>query len=328
MTDTATDIASDPEVRHAPEVIDRLLVGAIDLHCHSGPSVMPRDLDHIEAMKQAADAGMKAVLIKDHYYSASPITELLNRNFGELGVQMLSGVPLNNTLGGFNPHAVDHGIKLGARLVWMPTFSAANHIAHHKHDAKFDEKFPQTMQQMLAPIPLTVLDDAGALKDEVKGILDIIAHFDVVLSAGHLNITEVWPLFDEARARGVKRLLVNHPSFLLDATLADVRTLSEMGAYLEHSMCMWVPGSKFKFYEPDFLGELIEAGTVDRTILGSDLGQRGNPHPVAGFRDVIATCPRPRLFGERCPQDDLVQRGRSPGIGMTQMAAVAGSIDI
>ena len=289
-TDVATVANDDPASRHAPETIDRLLVGAIDLHCHSGPSVMPRDLDHIEAMKQASAAGMKAVLIKDHYYSASPITELLNRNFGELGVQMLSGVPLNNTIGGFNPHAVDHGIKLGARLVWMPTFSAANHIAHHKHDAKFDEKFPQTMQQMLAPIPLTVLDDAGALKDEVKGILDIIAHFDVVLSAGHLNITEVWPLFDEARARGVKRLLVNHPSFLLDATLADVRTLSEMGAYLEHSMCMWVPGSKFKFYEPDFLGELIEAGTVDRTILGSDLGQLGNPHPVAGFRHVIATC--------------------------------------
>ena len=289
-TDVATVANDDPASRHAPETIDRLLVGAIDLHCHSGPSVMPRDLDHIEAMKQASAAGMKAVLIKDHYYSAAPITELLNRNFGELGVQMLSGVPLNNTLGGFNPHAVDHGIKLGARLVWMPTFSAANHIAHHKHDAKFDEKFPQTMQQMLAPIPLTVLDDAGALKDEVKGILDIVAHFDVVLSAGHLNITEIWPLFDEAKARGVRRLLVNHPSFLLDATLADVRTLSEMGAYLEHSMCMWVPGSKFKFYEPDFLGELIEAGTVDRTILGSDLGQRGNPHPVAGFRHVIATC--------------------------------------
>ena len=33
------------------ERISRLLVGAVDLHCHSGPSVMARDLNHIEAMQ-------------------------------------------------------------------------------------------------------------------------------------------------------------------------------------------------------------------------------------------------------------------------------------
>lgn len=272
------------------EVIDGLLEGAVDLHCHSGPSVMPREIDHLQAMREAAAVGMKAVLVKDHYYSASPVTALLNENFGDLGVLMISGVPLNNTVGGFNPHAVDHGIKLGARLVWMPTFSAANHIEHHKQDEHFDEKFPSSIEEMLAPIPLTVLGENGELKDEVKGILDIIAHFDVVLSAGHLHISEIWPLFEEARARGVKRLLVNHPSFVVDASMQDVRALANFGAYLEHSMCMWVPGSRFKFYEPEFLHQLIEAGTVDKTILGSDLGQQGNPHPVEGFRNVIAMC--------------------------------------
>lgn len=29
---------------------------------------------------------------------------------------------------------------------------------------------------------------------------------------------------------------------------------------------------------------------MERTILGSDLGQRGNPTPVTGFRIVIAMC--------------------------------------
>jgi microsomal dipeptidase-like Zn-dependent dipeptidase len=29
---------------------------------------------------------------------------------------------------------------------------------------------------------------------------------------------------------------------------------------------------------------------VDRTILGSDLGQVGNPTPIEGFKNVIATC--------------------------------------
>jgi hypothetical protein len=273
-----------------PAVIARLLQGAVDLHCHSGPSVMPRELDHVEAMNEAAEVGMKAILVKDHYYSAAPITELLNRQFSKLGVLMLSGVPLNNASGGFNPHAVDHGVKLGARLVWMPTFSSANHIAHHKQDAEFHLKFPQTKEQMLPPVPLTVLDDAGKLRDDVLYILDMIATNDLVLSAGHLHISEIWPLFEAAKSRGVQRLLVNHPSYVVDASLQDVRALSNMGAYIEHSMCMWVPGSKFKFYEPEFLQQLIEAATVGKTILGSDLGQSGNPRPVAGFRNVIATC--------------------------------------
>lgn len=280
-------IINSPVSEERKAHIDNLLRGAIDLHCHSGPSVMPRYCDHIEAMREASEAGLKAVLLKDHYYSCTPVITLLNKHFSELDVHMLSGVPLNNAVGGLNVHAVEHGLKLGANLVWMPTFSSANHIAHHHQDAKFTEKFPQTTQRMLQPIPLTVLDDDGHLKEEVKAILDLIAAEDVVLSAGHLNIREIWPLFEEARKRGVKRLLVNHPTYVVDATLEDMRQLASEGVYMEHSMCMWVPGSKFKFYDDQFLRQVIEAGTVDLTILGSDLGQQGNPSIADGFRNVI-----------------------------------------
>lgn len=271
------------------KIIDALLRGAIDLHCHSGPSVMDRYCDHLEAMKEASEAGLRAMLLKDHYYSATPVTLILNKHFSNLGVQMLSGVPLNNTVGGFNVHAVEHGIKLGARIVWMPTFSSANHISHHKHDAHFNEKFPQTTQKMLEPIPLAVLDGSGKLREDVKAILDLIADADIVLSAGHLHISEIWPLFEEARKRGVKRLLVNHPTYVVDATLDDIRRLAKDGVYIEHSICMWTPGSKFKFYEPEFLKQVIDAGTVDMTILGSDMGQTGNPRVVDGFRSVIVS---------------------------------------
>ena len=205
-------------------------------------------------------------------------------------MKMLSGVPLNNSTGGINRFAVDHGIKLGAQLVWMPTFSSRNHIAHHKSDKNFEKKFPTTKEKMLAPVELSVLDENGALLDDVKFILDMIAEANIVLSGGHLHITEIFPLFEEAKKRGVKKLLVNHPSYLIDATEAEMGDLVNMGAYLEHSMCMFVPGSKFHFYTPENLDALIKAGTVDRTILGSDLGQKGNPTPVVGFKNVIATC--------------------------------------
>jgi hypothetical protein len=271
------------------ETVERLLRGAVDLHCHSGPSVMPRDFDHITAAEEAEAAGFSAILFKDHYYSVAPVVKLLEGRL-DLRVRMLSGIALNNAVGGLNRFAVDHAIQLGARLVWMPTFSSANHLAHHKADVDFDKKFPTPLMKMLAPVPLGVLDANGALLDEVKIILDLIAEHDIVLSAGHLHISEIWPLFEEARARGVQRYLVNHPNYIVDATLADVSALANMGAFLEHSMCMYVEGSKFKFYEPELLRTLIEAGTVERTILGSDLGQSGNPRPVEGFRMVIQMC--------------------------------------
>jgi hypothetical protein len=269
--------------------ISRLLVGAVDMHCHSGPSVMARDINHIEAMQEAAAAGFRAMLIKDHYYSATPITEMLNQTYGHLKVTMFSGVPLNNAIGGFNKHAVDHGIALGAKLVWLPTFSSKNHC-----DSRYGIKagFPHTTKKLLPIDPLTPIDEQGAVKDEVKEILDLIAQNDVILAGGHLHITEIFPVFEEAKKRGVKRLLVNHPSFIVDASYEDIRQLVGMGAYIEHSLCMFIPVAKRKRdpFPPEDLNKLIQAGTVDRTILASDLGQRGADHPVLGFRNVIKIC--------------------------------------
>jgi hypothetical protein len=248
---------------------------------------MARDLNHLEAMQEASEAGFRAILIKDHYYSATPITELLNQTHGHLKVALLSGVPLNNSVGGFNKYAVDHGIALGAKLIWMPTFSSKNHI-----DSPFGIKagFPHTIKKMIPFDPLTPIDSNGHVKDEVKEILDLIAEHDVVLSGGHLHISEIFKVFEEAKKRGVKRLLVNHPSFILEATNDDIRELVRMGAFIEHSLCMFVKVSKRDPLPADELDVLIKAGGVDQTILASDLGQRGNDHPVQGFRYVIKVC--------------------------------------
>ncbi len=59
-----------------PERVDALMKGSIDLHVHSGPSVMARRLDHIDELKEASAAGQKAMLIKDHYFSGAPIVNV------------------------------------------------------------------------------------------------------------------------------------------------------------------------------------------------------------------------------------------------------------
>jgi len=265
--------------------VEALLHGAVDMHCHSGPSVMPRCLDHIEAMQEASQAGLAALLFKDHFYSVTPITELLSAHYADLNVKLLSGVPLNDTSGGLNPYAVDHGLKLGARFVWMPTFSAANHIRHNRAKHLLKTKVAMKPAKML-----TVVDEDGHIKDVVKEILDQIAEFDAVLSAGHLHISEIWPLFEEAVKRGVKRRVVQHPTYTIDATLADITELTAGGAFVEHSVCMFIDESRFKKWTPEELRAMIEAGDTHQTILGSDLGQIENPTPVTGFRSVIRLC--------------------------------------
>ena len=207
-----------------------------------------------------------------------------------IGVELFSGVPLNNSNGGFNKHAVDAGCALGANLVWMPTFSAKNHI-----DSPFGVKagFPHTIRKMIPFDPLTPIDDNGEVKDEVKEILDLVAEYNVVLSGGHMHVSEIFKVFEEARKRGVRKLLVNHPTFILDASKEDIRKLAtELDAYIEHSLCMFIKLTTRPkaYYPPEELDALIVAGTVDRTILASDLGQKGIDHPVQGFRNVIEEC--------------------------------------
>lgn len=282
MATRTTDNAADLNIEQR---IDALLRGAIDMHCHSGPSVLPRRLDHIEAMQEASEAGLKALLFKDHFYSATPVTELLDAHYGHLNVKLLSGVPLNDTCGGLNPYAVDHGLKLGARFIWMPTFSAANHIRHNRRGHLLATKVPMRPAKML-----TVVDENNKLKDEVKDILDQIAEFDAVLSAGHLHISEIWPLFEEAEKRGVRRRVVQHPTYTIDATLEDIAELAESGAFLEHSLCLYIEESRFQRWTAEELRAVIDAGGTQQTILGSDLGQIDNPTPVSGFRSVIRLC--------------------------------------
>ena len=167
----------------------------------------------------------------------------------------------------------------------MPTFSAANHLRHNYRGQKL-----KTSKAMKPAKMLTVIDEDGKIKDEVKEILDQIAEHDAVLSGGHLHISEIFKLFDEAIARGVNRRLVQHPTYTIDATLADIRQLAEAGTFLEHSLCMYIEGSRFQHWTGEELREVIQAGTVEQTILGSDLGQVQNPTPVTGFRAVIALC--------------------------------------
>jgi hypothetical protein len=281
MPASETVATGTPHDARADEV-SALLVGAVDLHCHSGPAAMPRVLDHHDAMMDCAAAGFSALLYKDHYYLGVPHAVILEKLFPETGVRLFSGLVLNNSNGGINPYAVDHAASIGARIIWMPTVSAENHIAQLTGQAK---SFPKTKRKMLDPVPLSALDANGVISDDTKACLDIIAEANIILAGGHLPARELHLLFDEAKRRGVKKMLVNHPTYIVGCTDADIRSLVAMGVYMEHSICMFADG-KAKKFSPDDLAHLIDVAGVEHTILSSDLGLLDNPRPVEGFRQI------------------------------------------
>lgn len=269
------------------ERINALLQGAIDPHVHSGPSIAERGIDHLELVVEASKAGFAAVVTKDHDYSGVMTAALINRHHSDLKTKLYSSIVLNNVIGGFNPYAVEHTAAMGGKIVWLPTLAAENHLRWEKTAGWVH---PASTQKIRTATGIPVLDNNKTVRDDVKEVLDIVARNDMVLASGHLHVSETWLVFEEAQRRGVKRLVLTHPEDIVDASMNDVSGLAVMGAFVEHSLCMFLEGSKFKTCAEEDLRKHIDAAGVNQTILCSDLGQTGVFTPIEGFRRGIKLC--------------------------------------
>ena len=110
--------------------VDNLLTGAVDLHCHSGPSPMPRRITHAEAARQADEAGFRAIVAKCHYHDTTTDILAMAPLLDGLRVQVFGGIALNSQNGGLNPFAVDRCLKMGGKVIWFPTISSHAHLCH------------------------------------------------------------------------------------------------------------------------------------------------------------------------------------------------------
>lgn len=267
--------------------IDDLMVGAIDPHVHSGPSIAPRAIDHLELAREASKAGMAAIVTKDHDYAGVMTAAMIMKHHPELRTKVYSSIVLNNVVGGLNPYAVEHTAAMGGKIVWLPTLAAANHLHWEKESGR---SHPASTSKIRPASAVPVTNGDGSVRDDAKEILDVVAKTGLALASGHLHAKETLKVFEEAKKRGVKRMIFTHPEDMVYATIDDVREAAAMGAYVEHSLCMFLDGCKFKHCEHSYLKELIEAAGVDRTIMCSDLGQIGVFDPVDGMRRGIRLC--------------------------------------
>lgn len=262
-----------------------ILQGFVDLHVHAGPSLMAREVDAWEMARQAANAGYRAFVVKDHHVPTAPLATIVQRHLGS-DVQVFGGMPTNHSVGGLNPAGVEVAIAFGAKVVWLPTVSCLNHkVKHSGHGLKF----PGITAKLTAqPEPMVCIDSNGRLIPAAEQVLEVVAqHSEVILATGHGNREEVDAFVRRAAELGVERILVNHPHYMVDATLQDLQAWSALGANIEFNAVLSVPDSKFYCVSISEVVNLMKKLDSEYIVLSSDYGQAGNGSPVKGMATFV-----------------------------------------
>jgi len=260
-----------------------VLQGAIDIHLHSGPSIFPRAQNDIEVARGAAEWGVARFVLKAHEGSTAERARLVN--YVVPGSRAVGSIVLNQFVGGLNPLAAELALMQGARVVWLPTIHAANHIRHHG-GASFSVPVMGSSLPSRPVEGISLLEGNGELRKIVYEILDLVRDFDAVLATGHISPEETLKVVPIAAKRGIKRIVVNHPDFA--ATRMDLETqlsLAKAGAFIEFAVL---------YHRPEWAGISYQAVIdrvrrlgVDRFLLSSDFGQRSYGPPWAAFAKEV-----------------------------------------
>jgi hypothetical protein len=242
------------------------LDGVVDLHFHTGPDSRPRSVGDIEASRLAAEAGMRAILLKNHFTMTADRAAIA---MGQVdGLEIFGGLALNRSVGGINPEAVRQMATFSGgrgKVVWLPTFDSEHAVTSGGGDGPF----------------VSILEDGEPLP-AVLEVFALLAEHDLTLAMGHSAPGEVLRLIPEARRLGVPRILVTHV-FSQGATREQMRQMAEDDAIMEID---WLAVYRGGRPIEDYVSAIRELG-AEAFFMSSDLGQEGNPLHAAGLRDYI-----------------------------------------
>lgn len=255
------------------------LSGALDMHIHGAPDVVKRKLSDIEIAKDAITHGMYGVVLKTHLGSTAERATLMQELFGSQ-LHIFGGITLNNFIGGFNPLALQVALLMGAKIVWMPTFTAKTHLIYERKIGKA----VNALSNVCADIEgLSIFDDNGKILDSVIKILGLVAKNNAVLGCGHIGMEEVKELMPVAKACGVKKIVYNHPNNPINAaSLEEQQWLVSEGIILERCVVDLVQG----LADWDVVLKEIRETGIENNIFSTDLGQFSNISPTEGLELV------------------------------------------
>ena len=255
--------AGEPQQAPEPAVS---LAGVIDFHAHSGPDSRPRSVNDIEAARAAQAAGMRGLVLKNHFTTTAARAALAMEQVD--GLEIFGGVVLNRAVGGLNAEAVRHMVWTSGgrgKVVWLPTFDAEYYL---------------TREESSEPFVSVVVD--GRPAPELEEIFTLVAEHDLVLATGHSAPEEVLLLIPEMQRLGVRRILITHV-FGQYPTMGQMRSMADAGAVMEIDWLAVYGGGR----TIDEYVEAINAIGAEHFLMSSDLGQANNPLHADGLRAYI-----------------------------------------
>lgn len=281
MSNQTENISELPVSENAWEAIQ----GAYDLQVHVAPDVIERRIDDLDLAKEFLAHGLKGFVLKSHYIPTAERASVVTKAVP--GIEAYGAITLNHSVGGLNPVAVEIAGRSGNKIVWFPTVDAANETAGRLDGGSEKLPFWAKIQREIAAAgitrpPMSVLGADGKIVGDARQCLELIAKHDMILATGHLGRHEILALVKEAKACGVKRIIVTHAEFPSQNLTAEEQIqLADLGAIIEH--CFTTYHTNKCPWETVFVN--IRAVGIERTMLATDLGQKTNPPVAAGYAE-------------------------------------------
>lgn len=296
------------------ELTRELLSGAIDIHVHPGPHLKssPRRLNPFDTAREARDAGMRAIVLKDVFEMSNGTAWLVNQEVRDF--QVFGGLMLNTVYGGMNPRAFKTAIHYGDGAKYLDFGAHSTYYQASKEgryvEGKFvplSELYPKFREEEIDRcIRIPVDEEPGPAPDEILSLLG--TNPQIYLDTGHVSPEEAMRLIDLKNRYRYKRIVVSS-SVVKVSTLDQLREMARKGALIEFTFGAYTAANMIPlthyYVEKEYTsideglsgGPQGGIGAVARSIralgakhcvMSTDFGRYALSTPVEGLRQFIA----------------------------------------
>lgn len=267
-------LAQYPAVKELQAGIEtECLRDAIDMHVHADPcSLVPRSQDYTQVAIDAAKAGMRALVRKDHYYSTVGEAHAVQRH-------------------------IDHLVSTGALTHRIEVYGGVP-IAQSLDAVRIEcaVRFPQMKMIWLNPVGGEALVRDGKVRPEVERILHLAHNHNLGLNLGQPSHSKaknpglddyegLVPLVDRIRELGARAVL-DHP--LSSFNTEQIATLTGDGVYAGLFCYPSLPSViKAPVTDPTRTLELVQRIGAGQCIVASDVGTLLEPTQLEAMRLMV-----------------------------------------
>jgi hypothetical protein len=270
-------------------IYEDCLADTIDLHCHIDVEFALDGWRKREPewawLPKAEALGMRGVLLKSHWWPSAVAAPYI-RQLYQGPVEVFSSIVLNPAVGGAELWAAEAAARLGARMVFLPTWGSCHDLREQGMIVR--NVLPRAYRTWRADQidGLTFVDDAGKLTARGRELLHFCREQGLTLGTGHVSWQESLAFVEEAHAAGFGRLVVTHPlSEVIAMPVEAAQRAAELGAWLEVCWTQIAPGR----LDPAAVVDWIRRVGVERVVVSTDYFRSTLPSEPEVFRFLLGT---------------------------------------